>query len=140
VEVELGRSGARLDGQPVGGDQGPLERVLGPPTRTVAVERPIPGLERHAQPERVQVWDDTGLIAGPGFLMVVLGENLLREPIWPAQSFPGAVLIDRIPLDVGRMTLDPLRDQRYHQDIDDHHVTVFTDWRGVPTKLVLTWT
>jgi hypothetical protein len=140
VELELGPSGPRLDGQPVGGDRGPLERVLGPPTRTVAVERPIPGLEGHAHPESVRVWDDTGLIAGPGFLMVVLGENLLREPIWPARSFPGAVLIDHTPLDVSVMTLDPLREQRYHQDVDNHHVTVFTDWRGTPAKLVMTWT
>jgi hypothetical protein len=135
VDLELGPAGPRLDGRPVR-DLEQLEATLGPPSRTVRVTRVIPGLEGGSVPDHVHVWDDAGLIAAPGLLVVAVGDNLLDEPVWPLNRFSGAVLVDGEPLDHAGMTLDPLREQRRHADLGDAGLVVLTDWRGTPTKVV----
>jgi hypothetical protein len=135
VDLELGPAGPRIDGRPVR-DLGSLEATLGPPSRTVRVEREIPGLEGGSVPDRVHVWDEAGLIAAPGLLVVAVGDNLLDEPVWPLHRFSGAVLVGDAPLDYAGMTLDPLREQRRHADLEGASLVVLTDWRGTPTKVV----
>lgn len=135
MDLELGPAGPRLDGRPVR-DLESLEATLGPPSRTVRVERVIPGLEDGSVPDQVHVWDETGLIAAPGLLVVAVGDNLLDEPVWPLHRFPGAVLVGDAPLDCAGMTLDPLREQRRHADVGGARLVVLTDWRGTPTKVV----
>jgi len=102
----------------------------------VRVTRVIPGLEGGSVPDQVHVWDGAGLIAAPGLLVVAVGDNLLDEPIWPRDRFPGAVLVGDAPLDCAGMTLDPLREQRRHADVGGASLVVLTDWRGTPTKVV----
>jgi hypothetical protein len=135
VDLELGPAGPRLDGRPVR-DLESLEQTLGPPSRTVRVERAIPGLEGGSAPDQVHLWDETGLIAAPGLLVVTVGDNLLDEPVWPLHRFPGAVLVGGVPLDCAGMALDPLREQRRHADVGGARLVVLTDWRGTPTKVV----
>lgn len=135
MDLELGPAGPRLDGRPVR-DLGSLEAALGPPNRTVRVDRVIPGLEDGPVPDQVDVWDEAGLVAASGLLVVVVGDNLLDEPVWPRHRFPGAVLVGGAPLDCAGMTLDPLREQRRHADVGGATLLVLTDWRGAPSKIV----
>jgi hypothetical protein len=137
VQLELGPNGPLLDGIPVP-DPAALEAVLGPPSRTEPVSRAIPGAEHGPAPDRVAVWDEAGLVAAPGLLSVAVGDNLLDEPIWPRHRFPGPVQAGGVPLDPGTMAVDPLREQRRTRELDDGDLTVLTDWRGQPTKIV--WT
>ncbi|TWF74723.1 hypothetical protein FHX44_11605 [Pseudonocardia hierapolitana] len=137
MQLDLGPGGPVLDGVPVP-DPAALEAVLGPPSRTEAVGRAIPGAEDRSTPERVSVWDEVGLIAAPGLLSVAVGDNLLDEPIWPRHRFPGPVQAGGVPLDPETMAVDPLREQRRTRALEDGDLTVITDWRGRPTKFV--WT
>jgi hypothetical protein len=137
MRLELGSNGPTLDGVPVR-DPESLEAVLGSPSRTVVVERVIPGAEGGSVPDRVSVWDEAGLVAAPGLLAVAVGNNLLDEPVWPDSQFTGVLVVDGVPLDPSAMARDPLREQRRTSDVGDADLTVITNWRGAPAKVV--WT
>ena len=135
MELELGPAGPFLDGVPVT-DAASLQATLGPPSRSVPVERAIPGAEDQPIPYRVSIWDQAGLLAAPGLLIVAVGDNLLDEPLWPQSRFAGVVLVGGIPLDPATMARDPLREQRYTDNVGNAQLTVITDWRGAPTKVL----
>jgi hypothetical protein len=125
-----------LNGQVVQGP-GSLERILGPPARIVEAKRAIPGVEDMELPTPVLVWDEAGIVAAKGFVMVVIGENELDESIWPQSSLPGDLLVAGETISVRDWQLDRRYEDRYHRTIGPFQATAFTNWRQTPFKVVI---
>jgi hypothetical protein len=137
MELAIDEAGTvTLDDEVVEGPD-TLRRILGDPTRVLRVPDAIPGLGEHPPPVDVSVWDSTGLIAGDGFVVVVLGESQLQEPVWPERPFDGTIQIGGGPLDVSSFEFDPLYEERFVLTKGRTRILALTDWRRVPFKLVL---
>ena len=82
------------------------------------------------------------LAVSPGELVAVMGPSgsgkssllLLAGGLDTATA--GEVLVDGAPLDPATMARDPLREQRHVCEVGAADLTVITDWRGAPAKVV----